>query len=303
MPQQRSKRWLFVLNNYTAEEESLVRDLESQQDIVAYLVCGKELGEQGTPHLQGYIELNSRRGMRHLKGLLGRRVHVEIARGSLQSNQDYCKKEGDYFESGTPIPSQGTRTDLLSVKEDLDAGMQEDAIAEKHFSAWVRYSQSFQKYRALKSAKDRSWKTKVFVLWGETGTGKTRYVYDQIGDNQRIWVPGDYEWFDGYTGQEIVLFDDFRGEYPIQFLLKLLDRYPMSVKIKGSFTKWCPKKIYITSNVSPEDWYLNIDQRTRAALLRRIDNSEYVEVPLYADIIAPQYGNVHNLDLTNFIVE
>lgn len=240
--------------------------------------------------------------MRKIKELICSQVHLEPARGSLASNQAYCKKEdAEPFEEGSPIPSQGHRTDLDSVRIAINEGKDDEHIADNFFGQWVRYSKAFQSYRALKKSLSRSWKTKVFVLWGKTGTGKTRYVFDQVGDDQELWSPGDYEWFDGYQGQEIVLFDDFRGEYPVQFLLKLLDRYPMSVKIKGSFTKWCPRKIYITSNVDPQDWYRDIDQRTRAALQRRIDAVHFVEVPLYHDIIVTRDERLDEINLSDFI--
>ena len=254
----------------------------SDETPVIYVVYGRERGESETPHLQGYCELNSRIGLRALKRLLPNRCHLEVTRGSLEENQIYCKKQGDVFEEGTPGSGQGARTDLLSVKEDIDAGLTESAIADKHFGQWVRYSKAFQKYRALKTEVDRNWKTFVTVLWGETGTGKTRYVHDKETD---IWSPGDFQWFDGYRGQEVVLIDDYRGEYPIQFLLKLLDRYPMQVPVKGSFVKWSPRRLYITSNVNPEDWYRNVDGRTQAALKRRLEEVTYIEDPLFDDIV------------------
>lgn len=78
------------------------------------------------------------------------------------------------------------------------------------------------------------------------------------------------EWFDGYTGQNIVLFDDFdSGQCSYRLLLKLLDRYPLSVQVKGGCVNWRPRIVYITSNRDPSMWYTeepNID-----ALLRRID--------------------------------
>lgn len=169
------------------------------------------------------------------------------------------------------------------IKEKLDNGATDKDIADEHFGSWVRYSKAFQQYRTL-NLQDRNWKTIVHVLWGRTGTGKTRFCVDQTM-NSPYWSPGDYQWYDGYNGQKIVIFDDYRGEYPIQQLLKLLDRYPMNVPIKGGFVKWSPTKIYITSNLPPSDWYPNSDGRTRAALMRRLDNVEQIETPIYDDII------------------
>lgn len=126
----------------------------------------------------------------------------------------------------------------------------------------------------------RNFKTKVFVLWGPTGTGKTRFAHDQIM-NTSSWSPGDYAWFDGYIGQDIVIFDDYRGEYPLQMLLKLLDRYPMRVPVKGGFTTWRPRKVYITSNLSPRAWYPTEDLVSIDALFRRLESIEEVKENLY----------------------
>ena len=175
--------------------------------------------------------------------------------------------------------AQGKRNDLLEIKEQIDNGATELEIASEHFSKWVVYRRSFQAYATLK-ATQRNWPTKTFVLWGKTGTGKTRFAMDQIMD-LTYWTPGDYKWFDGYTGQDIVVFDDYRGEYKLQMLLKLLDRYQMQVPIKGGFTEWAPKKIYITSNIHPNDWYPMADRYSMSAMFRRFSRVEAVFESLY----------------------
>lgn len=103
--------------------------------------------------------------------------------------------------------------------------------------------------------------------------------------DQEFWSPGDFQWFDGYLNQPIVIVDDFRGEYPLPLLLKLLDRYPMQVPIKGGFVNWCPKKVYITSNIRPDIWYQDSDSASVAALLRRFERVDHVMQPLYEDIL------------------
>ena len=143
------------------------------------------------------------------------------------------------------------------------------------------YRKAFNAYASLKQEK-RSWKTRVVCLWGATGTGKTRFCYDQVM-NSTVWSPGDFQWFDGYKGQEIVIIDDYRGEYPIQLFLKLCDRYPMQVPVKGDFTNWIPKKIYITSNVKPDLWY-ECDGASFDAFKRRFDVIHEIHQPLYDDI-------------------
>jgi hypothetical protein len=275
----RSRRWCITLNNYTAEEELSLQSLVSQ-DLATYLVYGREVGDSGTPHLQMYLEVPKKVGLRSIKRMPGlSRCHAEKARGSFQSNKDYCTKEDNNpFEEGSPI-KQGRRSDLEEIRTHLDGGGTVEDVASSYFGQWVMYRRAFKEYVTLKLP-HRTWKPKVFVLWGNTGTGKTRFCFDQVQD-QTYWMPGDYSWFDGYEGQPIVILDDYRGEYPLQLLLKLLDRYPMTVPIKGGFAKWLPKKIYITSNLRPEEWYKQSDFRSIAALMRRFDSVEFIIDSLY----------------------
>lgn len=246
MPQRiRAKRWCFTLNNPTATEKELMlqaltacRSGERISSLtLTYLIFGREA--VSTAHLQGYVELSTKSSLSSMKGLLPR-AHWEKAKGTPKQASDYCKKDGDFEEEGVLSIGRGYRSDLIEVKSAIDKGATLDDVAESHFGLWVQYRRSFEAYLNLKST-PRRWETVVVVLWGDTGTGKTRYCQDQVMDRS-MWSNGDYKWFDGYKGQDIVIWDDYRGEYPIQLFLKLTDRYPMQVPIKGGFTNWCPKR-------------------------------------------------------------
>lgn len=124
MPQTQNpkKHWCFTINNWTAEEldqivEGLTRDDGVQ--IWEYLVVGREEGENGTPHLQGYGILKTKLRLRNVKLLPGfARAHLESARGTPKQASDYCKKEGDFEEFGDlPVSQQGKRNDIEDFKE------------------------------------------------------------------------------------------------------------------------------------------------------------------------------------------
>ena len=152
-------------------------------------------------------------------------------------------------------------------------GKSDEEIANRHFSTWIIHRRAFAEYRTLMKP-DRDWKSDVFIYWGDTGTGKTRAVYEAEAD---LWIATDnsLNWFDGYTGQEAVLFDDFVSikNEKFGFLLRLLDRYPMDVPVKGGFTKWLPKRIYFTSNLRVEDWFMGVSAASQSALRRRITDT------------------------------
>lgn len=158
------------------------------------------------------------------------------------------------------------RTDLQQVHASIKAGMEIAELADRHFGTYLRYERSIKAYYSLQ-APLRNFKTEVYVYWGRTGLGKTRRAYYEAGYS--TWFYGSDGWFDGYCGQCSVIFDDFGGhEFKLTYLLKLLDRYPMSVRVKGGFVNWSPRRVYITSNKDPNDWYSCL-QVHKEALFRR----------------------------------
>ena len=96
------------------------------------------------------------------------------------------------------------------------------------------------------------------MLKGPSGSGKSRYVWEQHPDLYTLDPPqcsNQSVWFDGYDGQDVLLIDDFDGWLSYKFLLRLLDRYPLRVQYKGGSIPLLATKIYITSTESPSDWY------------------------------------------------
>jgi hypothetical protein len=112
---------------------------------------------------------------------------------------------------------------------------------------------------------------KVVYVWGKTEIGKTSLIY-KIEDEKYGCKPWSLEsdtgegpcaW-DGYQGQESVLIDDYNDKMSRRFLLRLLDRYPMQVRITGGWRNFTSKRIYFTSEYPPDCW--NWD----AAIMRRV---------------------------------
>lgn len=265
MVAQRGKYWVFTLNNYTLVEEKELETLVDTDSSVGYVAYGQEVGENGTPHLQGYLELLIKQRLGGVKQLPGfGRAHLELRKGTQKEALDYTKKDGIFFEWGVLFATkQGSRSDLEEVKSLLDSGGSIADVAAQHFGSYIRYRKSFSAYSDLRPESQRD--VSVYILWGEPGVGKTRYVFDRYPD---VWISSDptLQWFDGYEGESTVLLDDFRGECSPSFLLRLLDRYPLRVPIKGGFRHWRATKIFITSN-DPAPWAL---ANIAAPLARRV---------------------------------
>jgi len=98
-----AKNWCFTINNYTQDEMELMDVLSMRVPAeISYLVIGRETGENGTPHFQGFIQLVKKQRQNQVRNLLGGRAHVEVM--SPRSNPFaaalYCKKEGQFVDYG-----------------------------------------------------------------------------------------------------------------------------------------------------------------------------------------------------------
>lgn len=287
-----AKRWAFTINYAGVDGETqrneefamLSREMRVlvEGGHVSYFIIGRESGDiNGTPHIQGYVELVKRKRMKWLKDNIDHRGHYEVARAKCERNIEYCKKGGEYEEHGTPsslTSEQGKRTDLEKLHEDLKDGMTMAEVADEHFGAYLKYGPAIKRWKG-DTAKVRTTPTEVYIHWGDTGTGKTYSVYekeDALQDLGKLWKAFDnnMQWFDGYEGQEAVLFDDIHSipDKGIGFLLQLLDWTPMSVPVKGGSVNWAPKRVYFTSNKQWQDWtgMVSLSEEHLAAFERRI---------------------------------
>lgn len=168
---------------------------------------------------------------------------------------------------------QGSRTDVSALKSLIDSGGSLADVWDAEPLMFLKYSRSIQLALLLKSPQ-RSWKTTVHVLVGPTGTGKSSFaaLSASMNSSTGVYYKPRGEWWDGYTNQESVILDDFYGWVPYDELLRVLDRYPHRVPIKGGFVNFVAKHLYITINTDASKWYKNEKiLGTIDSLIRRVD--------------------------------
>jgi len=135
MSRPKAKFWCFTLNNHTD-----VDCFTSLPVGVTYLLYGREVGDSGTPHLQGFLALRLRQQISFVKRLFDR-AHWEISR-NVGASIEYCKKEGNYTELGAPpVVQPGKRNDLEAFKEAVTTGAVQslDDVRTFHSSVYARY--------------------------------------------------------------------------------------------------------------------------------------------------------------------
>jgi len=242
----------FTLNNYNDDDISKLRNVDCR-----YMVFGYEVGENGTPHLQGFVCWENPRSLDKFKDDVSQKLHLEKMRGTHKQASDYCKyadypdnKVQNKFEEKGDLPVQGTRTDYALAIEQIKSGtpVEEVVCSQPQLLPGLRALERFKNLTLKPLNRD----VKVIVLFGDAGTGKSKWAYDY---DPQLYSKPDGEWWDGYDGQKTVLLDDFYGGILYPTFLKVLDRYPYNAPIKGGFlwAQWTT--VIITSNKSPSDWY------------------------------------------------
>jgi hypothetical protein len=294
----RSKEYCFTLNNY--DEPSRLHLATRAEEVCVYLCYQPELSPTtATPHLQGYLCLTTERTLKGVKDQVFdtaalQRVHLEISRGTKDQCRDYCRKdesrdpnvgfgfvEFGRFEDVPARRGQGARNDIHAAADIIRNGGTMYQVAQDHPDQFVRYHRGFTALQLTLWSRPRTRNEagvfeppRVFWYWGPTGTGKTRAVFEENPDADIYRKPSNNEWWDGYCGQPIVLLDDYRSNwFSFSYLLNITDIYPMQVAVKGGYSHYSPKKIYITCPKPPELLYESLEERQEgsvAQLTRRI---------------------------------
>lgn len=196
-----------------------------------------ERGESGTLHWQGYLEMPKACRFSKFKELKG--AHFERRQGTPQQADEYCSKEDTRVEGpfrfGEISKGQGTRTDLLSLRDAVKSGksglelFDDDAVA----GLAIKYQRGVD---ALVSAYHKpTGRDDITVIfhYGPPGLGKTHCACDDV-ENPYFFDGNNSGFWNGYKGEDTVILDEFGGHtLPPLALQRLCDRYPLWLNIKG----------------------------------------------------------------------
>lgn len=270
----RSRNWCFTVNNWTTEHVQKLLQL-SQTARVRCIMYGKEVGESGTPHLQGFTVLTMKASLATMKRL-GFPGHLEIMVGKVEHNVIYCSKDGDVTVHGDVPKSQQQKGEMNKERWDdalkaAKEGRMDDIPADiylRHYGTIKKIRDDSRPKPSMLSELDNMW------IYGPTGTGKSRYVADKHPD--AYWKLLN-KWWDGYDGEDVVVMEDMD---PFNKALggdvkRWADHYPFRAEYKGGSKMIRPKKIIITSNYTPEQIWT--DNNTVDPIRRRFKFHHFTE--------------------------
>lgn len=257
MTEHQVRRWTFTNHDM---EHPITWD--KVRDHARYLCYQEEIcPTTGRHHQQGYIEFTRTRKLSWLIKYIASGPHYEIARGTLEDNKKYCSKPesavpNTFVEAGTPM-SQGQRTDLADVYNDIKAGKTIREVVDLHFPVYVKYHAGIEK-AMMHLVKPRDAFPDVYLLVGPTRTGKSSFpnrFFKEEEIHRQLCLKTDKPFWGRYSQQKVVVLDEFTGQWSADYLKQLLDRYPITVDTKGGQLSFNSPVVFITSNKVPEHWW------------------------------------------------
>lgn len=302
--------------------------LQCHHPTLSFLIAHLEVGATGTPHYQGYLELDRHRRRAHVAKMLPT-AWIAKRQGTAREALTYCLKEAteqeqqllteqgaDYTsacDSSTELPriittstedgklkqmlsestssKQDVHQRLLNLKAAIDQNKTDTDLANMDFPLFIKHYRGLSHYRMITAPK-RDHPVEVIVIQGPTGTGKSKWSMDTYPD--AYWKQRS-QWWDNYEQQETVIIDEFYGWLPFDNLLRLCDRYPLLVETKGGQINFNAKTIVITTNQIPDRWYKNVYFE---AFIRRVSRwvimPEWGETETYEDYTSAVARMVNN---------
>ena len=293
-----SRKYQLTINNpidHGFTHDRIKAILSEFHSMIYWCMCD-EVGEQGTPHTHIYVVFKNSVMFDTLhKKFYG--VHIEKVNGSNQENRDYVRKEGRWaddakhetnkpetFEEWGELPPDRTKTESQAeqIVQMIRDGMTNAQILEQCPTAYNKMAYIEQTRQTLleEQYKDTWRDLTVTYLWGDPGAGKTRSIMEKYGYSNVYRVTNyDSHPFDGYKGQDVIVFEEFRSGIKIQDMLNYLDGYPVELPCRYANKVACYTKVYLISNIALDKQYPNVQAvspETWSAFCRRIHQIEHL---------------------------
>lgn len=307
-----SRKWNLTINNpveHGFEHSKLKEILEAMKSVV-YWCMSDEIGESGTYHTHLYLHSTSGIRFSTIKKKF-ETAKILMAKGTAQQNRDYITKsgekhkdkaetsvEGTFEEWGEmPVERQGRRNDLVDLYDMLKAGMSDYQIIELMPES-IANIERLDKVRQIliqEDFKNQFRELQVNYVYGDTGAGKTRAIMERYGYSNVYRITDYSHPWDGYKGQDVVVFEEFRSGFSIGDALNYLDGYPVELPCRYNNKYACFTKVYVVTNIPLARQYPVIQREQPAtwlAFLRRIHNVIYYNNGMieYSNLVVTEDG-------------
>lgn len=256
-------RW-FTFTNYdlTVDYEKL-REKHTKVVWLGYSqeTCPdtKRLHHQGFMYLRVPQASVSKLGLKRLGQMWGDKIaHIEPMWDKIEVNERYCSKEAELVCAGEK-PKQGMRGDIQECVDKIaDGSITADDVCMENPGFYHQYGRTLEKAEEIALRKRyRTWMTTCTWYTGPSGVGKSHKAFEGFSpETHYVKNLNDKDWWQGYTGQDVVILNEFRGQISFSEMLDLIDKWPKTVAVKcKSPVPFLAKHVIITSVKTPEEVY------------------------------------------------
>ena len=289
-----SRKWSLVINNpqECGLDHSTIAEI-LRKFSPAYFCMADEIATTGTYHTHIFLYSPTPKRFSTVKNRFPT-AHIDKTYGSAKENRDYIRKEGKWAETDKaetkvpdtflewgdmPAEKEEIAPQMYKLIQEVREGISTANIIEgsPNLAFRVRDIDTLRQTLLSDRYASENRKIEVWYIFGASGTGKTRGIYERhdAKDICRItnYRNGRGISFDGYTGQDVLVFEEFHSQIPIEDMLNYLDIYPLSLPARYSDRVACYTRVYITSNLPLEKQYRNVQWdslETWRAFIRRI---------------------------------
>jgi hypothetical protein len=258
--------WSVTWNNPPADAEERCARLVNDETLT-HVIAGREIGEEGTPHLQMHLTTSRRLRWDQVRALLPG-IFAAATYSTPANAINYCRKTGNYFEYGeSPVAAVQAANEARGARQ---TNIWEEAVALVNAGKFdqlspqmqIRHGGILQRMAAqANQAPNNAVQDQIVGVWihGRPGFGKS-FAAKQVYAEYYLGTPTDnkaFRWMDGYNQETVMLFDEMtediaRNSY--QWLLNLTDGTTSKFELKGTGSiRVCPAIVMITSNKSIAD--------------------------------------------------
>lgn len=304
MDLKQSRKWMVTINNPSEHgyDHDRIKEILSKVrgNSLYWCMCDEEGDECETLHTHVFLYRSSPFTARQIDNLFPK-MHRDNCYGTAAESRAYVLKDGDkfnkqedgsydyvdssgkrhigvnfsdtFFEFGEcPVEHQGKSPVAALIVDMVRDGASNRDIVGAVASAYKDLDKIDRVRSMFRDADFASrWRDlEVTYIFGKSGSGKTRSVMEQFGYTACYRVTDYKHPFDTYDGQDVLIFEEFRSGLKHGDMLNYLDGYPLLLPCRYFNRQACYTKVFIITNIPPDDQYRNIDRESQNAFFRRI---------------------------------
>lgn len=273
------KNFFLTYPQCPLEKEDAANMLKHKADI-DYLLIARESHQDGTPHLHALLTSKKKLSVKNplFFDLGSYHGNYQTAKSTDDVRGYILKSDTQPYEEGVYLSNKQSEVQkrALDNKKILETPLPKLVDAgDISIYSYKLLRESKLLYELDKIVVPEYMPKQCFWIYGKTGIGKSRWV--------RTNFPGQFyekpqnKWWDGYTGQKVVLLDDFdlKGECLGHYLKIWGDCYSFTAEVKGGTIRPVIEYFIITSQYLPRDIFCQgtdeakWDNELRLAIERR----------------------------------